>query len=286
MATATKRRRKTTPRAELPGAIRELAGSFSKRKLMVWSSALSFQIATAVVPFLLFGFGLIGFARMDNVWSDIAKNLKPNMSAAAFTVVNNTADKVLHQKQVWWVTIGFAIAIWEVSGGIRAIMGGLSVIYDLDDKRSWFERVRRSILLALMVSALVLAAIAVVWLTPLAYGDVGQPLSATFFMLRWVIAACLLAAATALTVRFAPDGYQPTGWVTIGTGIVVGAWVVASLLFGLYIRYVASYGSIFGALATVVILFGYIYVSSIVFFAGAQVDAIIRRRVEGNPQGR
>jgi uncharacterized BrkB/YihY/UPF0761 family membrane protein len=67
---------------------------------------------------------------------------------------------------------------------------------------------------------------------------------------------------------------------------VVGAWIAASILFGLYIRFVASYGSIFGNLATIVILFAYIYISSIVFFAGAQVDAIIRRRVEGNPQGR
>jgi uncharacterized BrkB/YihY/UPF0761 family membrane protein len=39
-------------------------------------------------------------------------------------------------------------------------------------------------------------------------------------------------------------------------------------------------------MATIVVLFAYIYISSIVFFAGAQVDAIIRRRIEGNPQGR
>ena len=39
-------------------------------------------------------------------------------------------------------------------------------------------------------------------------------------------------------------------------------------------------------IATVVILLIYVYISSIVFFLGAQIDAIIRRRVEGNPQGR
>ena len=74
-------------------------------------------------------------------------------------------------------------------------------------------------------------------------------------------------------------------------GVMTLAWPGISLyaltiLFGAYIRFVASYQTIFGNLATVVILCGYIYLSSIVFFAGAQVDSIIRRRVEGNPQGR
>jgi membrane protein len=270
----------------LPAALRELAGSFRQRKLTVWSSALSFQIVTAIVPFMLFAFGLIGFLSLDNVWRDIAKNIRPQLSPAAFTVINQTAHKVLTQQQIWWVTIGFGLAIWEVSGGIRAIMGGLSEIYRIKDRRSWFERTSRSILIALIVSALVLAAIALTWLGPLLYGNVGQPLGTLFLLLRWGIAAALLGLATGLTVRLAPDGYQPTGWVTEGTIVVVGSWIVASVLFGLYVRFVASYGSIFGNLATIVVLFAYIYISAIVFFAGAQVDAIIRRRVEGNPRGR
>jgi membrane protein len=277
---------KTSARAELPDALRELVGSFNKHDLLTWASALSFQIVTAIVPFLLFGFGLIGFLHIDSVWTEVAKSLKPHMSAPAFKVLDNTANKVLHQKQAFWVTLGFALAIWEVSGGIRAIMGGLGVIYEVEEGRSWFERMRRSIAIALIVSALVLSAIAVGWLGPQLYGHVGQPLGALLFILRWAITGVLLGAATALTVRLAPDGYQPPGWVSVGTTIVVAAWIVASILFGLYVRYVASYGSIFGNLATIVILFAYVYISAIVFFAGAQIDAIIRRRVEGNAQGR
>src|SRR3954465_2011619 len=255
---------RTSARAQLPAATRELVGCIQDRGLLTWASALSFQLITAVVPFLLFAFGLIGFLSLDNAWSDIAKNIKPHMSAPAFKVAEQTAKKVLTQEELWWVTLGFALAIWQVSGGIRTIMGGLNVVYELEETRSWFERMRRSIALALIVSALVLSAIAVAWGGPLLYGDVGQPLGALFFLARWTIAAVLLGLATGLTVRLAPDGYQPPGWVTVGTMIVVGAWVIASILFGLYIRFVASYETIFGNLATIVILFGYIYLSSIV----------------------
>jgi membrane protein len=282
MATATH----ASARAELPDALRELVRSFNERRLLTWASALAFQLITAVVPFLLFGFGLIGFLNLDSAWADIAKTIKPHMSHDAFQVADDTAKKVLTEKQLWWVTLGFALAIWKVSGGVRTISGGLCANYECEESRSWFERIRVSIVLALVISTLVVAAIGVAWAGPLVYGDVGQPLGAVLFLARWVMTALLLGLATALTVRFAPDGYQPPGWVSVGTGIVVGAWIGASILFGLYIRFVASYGSIFGNLATIVILFAYIYNSAIVFFAGAQVDAIIRRRVEGNAQGR
>jgi membrane protein len=272
-------------RAEVMSAIRELIRSFNERNLLTWASALSFQIVKAIVPFLLFSLALLGFLSLESVWADIAKQIKPNMSGPAFQIVDSTAKKVLSTKQGFWLTTGFALAVWEMSGGIRSIMGGLAVIYDSKETRSLKERVRTSILLAIAVSALVILAIAVLWGGPLLYGDVGQPLGALLFIARWIVAGLPLGLAVGLTVRYAPDSDQPIGWVSAGTAIVVTAWSATSILFGVYIHYVASYGSIFGNLATIVVLLIYIYLSSIAFFAGAQLDAIIRRRVEGNPQG-
>jgi membrane protein len=272
-------------RADVVAAIRELIRLFNERKLLTWASALAFQVVKAIVPFLLFGLALLGFLDLQSAWADLAKRIKPQMSAPAFQVLQTTAKEVLTTKQIFWLTGGLALAIWEMSGAIRAIMGGLAQIYEIQDSRPWKERMRTSILLAIAVSALILLAIAVVWLSPLLYGDAGQPLGALLFLVRWIIGGCLLGLAVGLTVRYAVDAEQPAGWVSAGTAIVVVAWAVASILFGAYVRWVASYGSVFGGLATIFVLFVYIYLSSIVFFAGAQLDAIIRRRVEGNAQG-
>jgi hypothetical protein len=62
---------------------------------------------------------------------------------------------------------------------------------------------------------------------------------------RWVVAAVVLGFAVGVILRFAPDQPQPIGWISFGTSVMVGAWILTSILFGLYIRYVASYGSIF-----------------------------------------
>jgi membrane protein len=292
-ATAKTRRRRDAHAARVGArdllfqAFPELVRAFREHNLMTYASALSFQVITSIVPFLLFGLGLVGFLSLDQIWTkDLASQIKPQLSPTAFKFLDESVRKVVTQKDVFWVTAGFALALWEVSGGIRTIMGALDAIHDAKDDRTFLQRMRVSLLLALAVSFLVLAAIAVAWLGPLLYGNVPTPVDALLTFLRWAIAAVLLSVAVGLTIRFAPDSVQPTGWVSFGTGLTVGAWIIASLLFGLYIRFVASYDSVFGNLATVVVLCGYIYISSIVFFAGVQVDAIIRLRVEGNTAGR
>jgi membrane protein len=68
-------------------------------------------------------------------------------------------------------------------------------------------------------------------------------------------------------------------WVSFGTLLVIGSWILMSIGFGAYLRFVASYQSVFGNLATIVVLMGYIFLSSLVFLGGAQVDAITRRRL-------
>ena len=105
--------------------------------------------------------------------------------------------------------------------------------------------------------------------------------SALATIARWPLAAGLLLAALAAVVRWAPAEHRTWRWVTFGTGLVVGAWLVMSLLFGIYLREIADYGSIFGNLATVIVGFEYAYLSAIVFLAGLSVDGIAQRGLIG-----
>jgi len=53
-------------------------------------------------------------------------------------------------------------------------------------------------------------------------------------------------------------------------------WIVMSIGFGVYLSDVADYNSIFGGLATVVVLIAYLYAAAVVFLGGVQVDALVR----------
>lgn len=260
----------------------ELVERFEEHDLLTSASAISFQIFTSLVPFALFAFALLGFLNLATVWrDDLAPHVHAHVSPAAYTIIDDTITRVLTSRQLFWMTGGLLLTIWQVSGAVRAVMGALNRVYRVRRQRSWRERMAVSLTLAVVVGGLLLVALAAVTLLPLAYGGVGQPAGAALFAARWALAGALMLLGVGLLLRYCPAKERPIHWVSFGTLTIIGSWIAMSLAFGLYLRFVADYGSVFGNLATVVILMGYVYLSTVVFLAGAQVDAIVRRRVEG-----
>ena len=249
------------------------------------ASAIAFQVVTAIVPLLLVVLALIGFFDLERVWQDAADDLRPQVSAATFTVVDDTVRNVLSGKQWFWLTGGALFALWRLSAAMRAVMGALDRIYHADRERPLLERLRLSIALALAVTLLLLLALAVVHLGPLLVSVEGTLPALASLVVRWGLAGVLLLIAIGLTIHYAPATEQPLGWVSFGSLVAVAAWLVGSLLFLLYITEVASYGSLFGSLATIFVLLTYLYTSAIALLIGVEIDTQVRRRVEGTPHG-
>jgi membrane protein len=256
-----------------------VVGAFRRHGLINFAASIAFLIVLALVPFLLFLLALLGFLQLDEVWRDeVAPEIRGSVSQAAYQLLDDTATRVLTQKQGWWLTVGFGLALWEMSAATRVTMTALDRIYGLRRRRSFLELFPRSVALGLATGAAVVAAVAVVRFVPLLLGDVDGVLAVLFFVARWLFAAALLGAGVALVVHYGTAAPQTLPWVSFGTGLVMVAWVAMSILFGLYVTYLASYASVFGHLATFFVLLLYVYASSIVFLAGVQVDACVRER--------
>ena len=198
----------TLPRG-LRAHLRGYVGAYAENDLLTYASAISFQTLSSLVPFLLFGFGLLGFLHLDDVWSqELAPKIKAGVSDAAFAFADEAIRKALTSRQVFWISAGFVIALWEVSGAVRAVMGALNTVYGIETRRSWTRRMLVSTALALAVGACWLAAIAVVVVGPLVYGDVHGVLAAVLFLARWAVAGALLLLAVALLLHYAPERYS------------------------------------------------------------------------------
>jgi membrane protein len=259
---------------------KKMLDGFERNDLLTYASAISFQVLTAIVPFMLFGLGVLGFLRLDDVWrTDLAPDVKDSVSHASFVVINNTVNHVIQKKQLFWLTGGFALAVWQVSGAVRAVMGALDGIYDCRRHRSFKERYLLSTWLSLAVGACLVAAFAVARFVPLLLGDLPELLSVSAFMVRWLVAAVFMALAVGLLAHFAPGVRRPLPWVTFGTVLVIVGWVGMSIGFGIYLTKIADYQSIFGHLTTVIVVMAYLYASAVVFLGGLQLDAIVRSEV-------
>jgi membrane protein len=263
-------------------AVEEIVEGFREHNLLVEASGIAFRVLLALIPCALFVLGLIGFLGLDEVWrTDIAPDLRSSVSPAAYKLIDDTVSQVLTQKQVFWVTVGAAIAVWQMSGVVRTVRKILNRMYRADENRSPARVFLDSFLIGAVVGALLLCALVVVRIGPLALDSLlgsGTLAGIISLLVRWTVAIGLLFLAVGLLIRRGPDVDQPIRWVSFGAVVVVAAWAVMTLLFGFYLADIADYGSVFGNLATVFILIEYLYLSSTVFVGGLLVDYLAQRR--------
>jgi membrane protein len=266
-------------RTGVRGIIGDVYRLFMANNLLTYASAIAFQTLFALITLSFTGLALLGFLELEEVWRrDLAPQIADRTSDAAFTVIDNAVSRVLSSQRGFWLTLGAALAVWNVSSGVRGAMGAVDDIYDVRSSRSLVSRLAVSIGLAVPLSLLFVGAVVAAQLTPrLVRGlDPGAAASLGARVAGWVLAVALLTVAVWLLVRFAPSRRQPASLVSVASLLIVGFWLVASLAFGLYATTIASYGTVFGGLAVAFVLLVYISISSIAFLAGIQADAYLR----------
>jgi membrane protein len=266
---------------------RALLDGFKQHDVLTYSSAISFQILTAVVPFVMTMLALAGLLHLDGVWRNhVVPEIRANVSSDVFSVISSAVDKALSNKQLLWATVGGGLALWQVSGAVRAVMGAFERIYGASSERPFLRRYLISFALAIATGAcFTLATLSLVLAPFVAVRDPGAAWEVFAFLVRWGLAVGFLSFAVGLLVHVAPATTQPLPWVSLGTTIVTLSWVIVSVGFYYYLTALASYGSVFGSLASVIVLIAYLYTSTTAFVFGAQLDAIIRAQATGTLSG-
>lgn len=255
--------------AALP-SLADVRDGFNRHELLTRASAIAFQALFALIPLALFGLALAGLVSLDAAWTrDIAPDVRPNVSPAVFTVLDDTVRNLAGHKRVFWLTGGLALTVWELSGAVRGIMDSLDSIYGSRRRRSFAERMWTSTWLGTAIGACLLAAIVVVRFGPLVLPDASPATGAAFAVVRYLVAAGLLTLGVGLLLHHAPTVPQPLGWISLGSGAIVVAWLVTWSGYAFYLADIASYGSIFGAFAMAIVLLTFLYLSSIVLLGGA-----------------
>ncbi len=273
------------PRARELG--RALIDGFKQHDLLTYSSAISFQILTAVVPFVMFVLAVGGLLHLDGAWRNhLAPEIRLHVSPAVFSVISSAVNRAFSGRALLWATFGGGLALWQVSGSVRAVMGAFARIYGARSERSFIRRYLISFALAVAVGGcFILATLCLVLAPFFAVRHPGAAWNVFAFLARWLLGVGFLSLAVGLLVHIAPASPQPLPWVSLGTAIVTLWWVIVSVGFYFYLTGVAAYGSVFGSLASVIVMIAYLYISTTAFLFGAQLDAIIRAQATGTLSG-
>jgi len=167
-------------------------------------------------------------------------------------------------------------ALWSASGGVSNLINAVNVCYDEEETRGFLKL--RGLALMLTIGAIVFMALAVgpvavapAVLEALPLGIVGTILLQVG---RWVLLVVLVMAGLAVVYRLAPDRDAPKfRWTSVGAVVATVIWVIASVGFSLYVDNFGSYGKTYGALAGVIVLLLWLFISAYIVLLGAEINA-------------
>ena len=251
---------------------------FDQHKLLTYASAIALRMFIAAVACTLFALGILGAFHQEQLWKrTIAPEIKLKVLPHVFDGIDQTVHRVFSSSTAGLLALAAALAIWEVSGIIRAGIGALDQIYETTDSRPFWIRFPLSWGLAVLVLAAMLGAIAIVWAGHVS-GSWSIPIP--ILILRWPAAAALVAVAFELIVRWGPAEHRRARWASLGSGLVVVGWIGQTLIFGAYVRGVANFRTSVGSLEVFIFLATYFYIAAIILLVAMELDELVRADME------
>jgi membrane protein len=272
---APRRKTQQTRRGHLLG---ELRRRFGEHELPIYASAIAFRALISVIPLALLGLGLLGALGLKDTWTNsIAPAIKPKVLPAVYDGINASADKIFSSSSAGLIAFAALLSVWDLSLGMSAVMRVLNHVHDVEEDRTTLRRIAVAVGLAVGVGACVIGATLLLIVAPRAGGVMHVLLG----VLRWVFAPLVLGLAVGLLVRFAPAQKPQARWASAGSLLVIVTWIVATLLFKLWVTYVANFKTAVGSLTGLLLLTTYFFVSAAIFIVGAELDELLRKETRG-----
>jgi len=254
-------------------------GDFTTR-----TAALSYYFLLAIFPLLLFITASLGYfaERGIALRQNLLTYLSQIVPRSASALIDNTVEEITRNASRGKISIGLLFTLWAASYGMGAISETLNVAYGVKETRPWW-RVRLSAVgLTIALAAFIISALALV----LYGGEIGEGFAKmfglgglfvlTWRLLQWPIALGFVLLALALIYYFAPNLRAPKWhWITPGSAVGVGLWLLISLAFRTYLSYFNNYSVIYGSLGAVIILMLWFYLTGAAILLGGALNAEI-----------
>src|SRR5262245_22582596 len=258
--------------AKLPARLRE-------HNLTLVAAGVAFYAFLALVPALIAFVSIYGLvANPDDVTQqveDISDSLPKEVQDFLVYQLTQIIDANRTGLSVV-LAVSIALALWSASGGMAALITGVHIARERDEPKSFV--VKRGKALLLTLAAIVFLAIVIFLIAGLptlleraGLGDTGQRV---FEIVRWPVLAVLMIVGIGLLYRFSVKGSRRgwLGFITWGAVLAMVGWLIVSALFAVYTENFASYGKTYGALASIVVVLLWLWLSCLVILVGAEID--------------
>ncbi len=175
------------------------------------------------------------------------------------------------------------LALYSASSGMRTLMESMNIAYDEDEERGFLRLYATSLMLTVILIIGAVVALATTMILPAVLDTLGlgRVFNALLTYGRWPVLALLMIAGLAIIYRYGPSREDARWqWITPGAVVATILWVVASILFSIYVRNFGSYNETYGSLGGVIILLMWFWLSAFIVLLGAELNAEMEHQTE------
>ncbi|MDS0526208.1 YihY/virulence factor BrkB family protein [Clostridium sp. SHJSY1] len=251
----------------------------NKDDIFALASQLAYYLVLSFFPFLVFLLTLVGFLNLNS--KEVLEGLKTILPLSVLELTETTIVEVLQSQNTGLLGVSIILSIWSASSGFRAVIKGIHKAYNIADERSYIKRATIS-----FVSTITLAITVIMALLLLVFGKVigiylvetfpfGNAIGVVWNILRYGIIVFVLILVFAAIYRYTPS--KQLKWKEVLPGAVFSTvgWLMISIIFSFYINNYNNYSRFYGSLAAVFILMIWLFLSSIIFIFGVEINSVL-----------
>jgi membrane protein len=249
-------------------------------RVLLVSAGVTFYGLLALFPATAAIVSLYGLFADANTINDHLGLISGFLPEGALQIVGDQIKRIAAQPQG---TLGLAffgtlaVSLWGANAGTKAIFDALNIIYKEREKRGLIGLTLTSLAFTLGAIVVVIIAMAGIVAAPVALKLLGiSPQSSTSWLtvLRWPLLYLVILFALACLYRYGPSRNKPQWrWVTWGSAIVGGIWIVGSLLLSWYVADFGTYNATYGSLGAAIGFMIWMWLSTVVLLTGAEINA-------------
>jgi membrane protein len=266
--------------------LKQLYVGFSKDRVMAVAAGVTFYALLSIFPAIaafVSLYGLIGDPGKIQGYLDTMKDVLPG---GAIEVISDQVKRIASKgggALGLGLIIGLATALWSANAGVKAMFDALNIVYEAEEKRSFFALNLRSLAFTIGTVAFLLIALTAIIGIPLAlsYIGFGPILDWIVWLARWPALLGAVILMLALLYRYGPcRDTGPWRWITPGSAIAAFLWLVASAGFSWYAANFGSYNETYGTLGAAIGLMTWLWISINIVLVGGEINSQLEERVE------
>ncbi|MBL6455696.1 YihY/virulence factor BrkB family protein [Belnapia sp. T6] len=260
--------------------LKRTAGQISEDRVLTEAAGITFYTLLALFPAIGALISIYGLFADPATIGEHLRAISVVVPEGGMQIIDEQVKRIVSKGGAslgFGAVLGIATSLWSANQAIKALVDALNVVYSEHERRGFIRRTAITLAFTLCGILFVLLAMAGVVVLPVALrflGLEGGFMGTLLGLARWPVLVLAIGLLLAVLYRYGPSrDTAQWRWVSWGSAVAAFGFLAFSLGFSYYVTHFGNYNETYGSLGAVVGFMTWIWLSSTVVLAGAELDA-------------